>query len=155
MFRGPSVMLGYLHNAEATGDVLRPDGWLHTGDIARMDSDGGITIVDRKKDMLIVGASNVYPTEIETVLAAHPAIAQCAVGHLLHPTLGQVPKAYVVVKPDARLSVAEVTAFCTGKLPDFKIPNAVQFVDDLPKNATGKVLRRMLRDLDVMDALPV
>jgi long-chain acyl-CoA synthetase len=146
--RGPIVMRGYHGNERATSETIEPDGWLHTGDLARMDEDGYVYVVDRKKDMILTAGYNVYPAEIERVLGVHPAVAMVAVGPLRDEAKGELAKAYVVVKPDATATEAELIAFCRSELAAYKVPRAVQFVDDLPKTSTGKIMRRELRTLD-------
>jgi long-chain acyl-CoA synthetase len=148
MVRGPIVMQGYFGNPEATRETIEPDGWLHTGDLAQMDEDGYIFIVDRKKDMILTGGFNVYPAEIERVVAQHPAVAMVAVGSLAHESLGEIAKAYVVLRTGARADEDEMLAFCRQHLAAYKLPRAIQFVDDLPKTSTGKIMRRMLRTLE-------
>jgi long-chain acyl-CoA synthetase len=148
MMRGPIVMQGYHGNERATSETIEPDGWLHTGDLARMDEDGYVYVVDRKKDMILTAGYNVYPAEIERVLGVHPAVAMVAVGPLRDEAKGELAKAYVVVKPDATATEAELIAFCRSELAAYKVPRAVQFVDDLPKTSTGKIMRRELRTLD-------
>jgi long-chain acyl-CoA synthetase len=148
MMRGPIVMQGYHGNQAATTETIEPDGWLHTGDLARMDADGYVYVVDRKKDMILTAGYNVYPAEIERVLGVHPAVAMVAVGPLHDDDKGEIAKAYVVLKPDAVVTDAELIAFCRAELAAYKVPRAVQFVDDLPKTSTGKIMRRELRRLD-------
>ena len=148
MVRGPHVMQGYYGNEAATRATIEPDGWLHTGDIARMDKDGYIFIVDRKKDMIITGGYNIYPAEIEQVVAAHPAVALVAVGSVPDDLRGELARAYVVLKSNAHVSEAEIIAFCREKLANYKVPRSVKFVADLPKTSTGKIMRRQLKTLD-------
>ena len=148
MVRGPHVMQGYYGNEAATRATIEPDGWLHTGDVARMDKDGYIFIVDRKKDMIITGGYNIYPAEIEQVVAAHPAVAMVAVGSVPDDLRGELARAYVVLKSNAHVSEAEVIAFCREKLANYKLPRSVKFVADLPKTSTGKIMRRQLKTLD-------
>jgi long-chain acyl-CoA synthetase len=148
MMRGPIVMQGYHGNQAATTETIEPDGWLHTGDLARMDADGYVYVVDRKKDMILTAGYNVYPAEIERVLGVHPAVAMVAVGPLHDDDKGEIAKAYVVLKPDAVVTDAELIAFCRSELAAYKVPRSVQFVDDLPKTSTGKIMRRELRRLD-------
>jgi long-chain acyl-CoA synthetase len=148
MVRGPIVMQGYFGNARATRETIEPDGWMHTGDIARRDADGFYFVVDRKKDMILTAGFNVYPAEIERVVAAHPAVALVAVGSQPDTLKGEVAKAYVVLKTGAVEDEAEILAYCRQHLAAYKVPRAVQFVDDVPKTSTGKVMRRELRKLD-------
>jgi long-chain acyl-CoA synthetase len=143
LVRGPQVMQGYFENVRETELVLR-DGWLHTGDIAVMDPDGFFRIVDRKKDLIIVGGINVWPREVEEVLHAHPLIADAAVVGIPHERLGEVPKAYVVPRKDAFLTVESVVAHCRANLAGHKVPRQVEFRAELPKTLVGKTLRREL-----------
>ena len=148
MVRGPLVMLGYYGNKEATEAAIEPDGWLHTGDIATRDDEGHYFIVDRKKDLIITGGFNVYPAEIERVVAAHPAVAMVAVGSVPDETHGELARAYVVLRPGATATEAEIIDHCRPHLAAYKRPRSVRFVPDLPKTSTGKVMRRELKTLD-------
>lgn len=141
--RGPQVMKGYWNRPEETAAALR-DGWLHTGDVARVDEDGYFFIVDRKKDMVIVGGFNVYPREIEDLLYQHPAVKEAAVAGVSHPLRGETLVAYVVAKEDVR--PAEIMAFCRERLPAYKVPRRVRIVDAIPKTLVGKPLRRVIRN---------
>lgn len=144
IIRGPQVMKGYWNREQDTREVLSPDGWLFTGDIATMGEDGYFTIVDRQKDVIITGGENVYPREIEEVLYTHPKIAEVAVAAVDHPVGGQVAKAYIVIKEGEELNRREVIQFCNDKLAKFKIPRLVEFRESLPKSPAGKILRREL-----------
>jgi len=148
MIRGPIVMEGYYGNERATRETIERDGWLHTGDLARIDQDGYIYIVDRKKDMILTAGYNVYPAELERVIAAHPAVAMVAVGSQPDELKGEVAKAYIVLKIDADLDEESILSFCRERLAAYKVPRRVQFVADLPKTSTGKIMRRQLRTLD-------
>jgi long-chain acyl-CoA synthetase len=148
MVRGPIVMQGYFGNEAKTRETIEPDGWLHTGDVARMDEDGCIFIVDRKKDMIVTAGYNVYPAEIERVVAGHPAVALVAVGSVDDEMRGELAKAYIVLKDGATATEDEIIEFCRGSLAAYKVPRRVQFVDDVPRTSTGKIMRRMLRTLD-------
>jgi long-chain acyl-CoA synthetase len=148
MIRGPIVMLGYYGNDAATRETIEPDGWLHTGDLAHMDEDGAIFIVDRRKDMINSGGFKVFPAEIERVVAAHPAVAMVAIGSQPDDLKGEIAKAYVVLKPGAPADAEDIIALCRKELAAYKVPRAVQFVSDLPKTSTGKIMRRELRKLD-------
>jgi long-chain acyl-CoA synthetase len=148
MVRGPMVMAGYHGNDQATRETIEPDGWLHTGDIARKDGDGYYYIVDRKKDMILTAGYNVYPAEIERVLAAHPAVALAAVGGQPDALKGEVAKAYIVLRGGAEADEAAILAHCRYHLAAYKVPCAIQFVDDVPKTSSGKIMRRELRRLD-------
>ena len=142
--RSESLMQGYYGNPEATSETIR-SGWLYTGDIARRDADGYIWIMDRKKDMIISGGVNVYPKEIEDILSTHPQIADVAVIGVPHPDWGETVLAKVVVRPGEALSPDAVRAYCRGKLADYKIPRIVEIVDVLPRNASGKLLKHVMR----------
>lgn len=148
MARGPIVMDGYYGNEEATAATIEPDGWLHTGDLASMDADGRIFIVDRKKDMILTAGYNVYPAEIERVIGSHPAVAMVAVGACPDEAKGEIAKAYIVLKDGAEATADEIVAACRDELAAYKVPRAVQFVADLPKTSTGKIMRRELHTLD-------
>ena len=143
--RGPQVMLGYWNRPEETAATMR-DGWLFTGDIAYRDTDGYHFIVDRKKDMAIVGGYNVYPREIDEVLYEHPKVAEAVAVGVPHHSRGETLKAYVVPKPGETLTVAELVAHCREKLANYKVPKFFEFRDELPKTMVGKVLRRVLRE---------
>ena len=149
MIRGPIVMQGYYGNEKATREAIEPDGWLHTGDLAAMDDDGAVFIVDRKKDMINTGGFKVFPAEIERVIAAHPSVAMVAVGGLPDELKGEIAKAYVVLKPGAPADAEGILTLCRTELAAYKAPRAIQFVADLPKTSTGKIMRRELRKLDV------
>lgn len=142
MVRGPLVMLGYHDNAAATAEAIEPDGWLHTGDIATMDDTGHLFIVDRRKDMIITGGYNVYPAEIERVLAAHPAVAMVAAGPVPDPVRGELACAYVVLGRGASVTEEELVAFAAARLAADKRPRLVRFVESLPATSTGKIMRR-------------
>jgi acyl-CoA synthetase (AMP-forming)/AMP-acid ligase II len=138
------MMVGYWNRLDATAQTMR-DGWLHTGDVGSLDAEGFLTIRDRMKDMLISGGENVYPAEVENVLLAHPGISDAAVIGLPSPKWGEVPLA-VVVKKDADLSEAGLLEWCKGKLAPFKRPKVAVFIEAIPRNPTGKILKRVLRD---------
>jgi acyl-CoA synthetase (AMP-forming)/AMP-acid ligase II len=142
--RGPHLMLGYWNRPDATAEAI-VDGWLHTGDIAMIDAEGFIYIQDRIKDMIISGGENVYPAEIENVLAGHDGIAEVAVIGMPSEKWGESPLA-IVVKADESLSDSDVLDYCKGKLAPFKLPKGVEFIDVIPRNPTGKVLKRVLRE---------
>ena len=148
MIRGPIVMLGYYGNEDATRENIEPDGWLHTGDIATMDSDGCIFIVDRAKDMILTAGYNVYPAELERVIAGHPDVAMVAVGSIPDEAKGELAKAYVIAKEGVSPDADDIVAFCREHLAAYKVPRAVQFVDDFPKTSSGKIMRRKLHELD-------
>jgi long-chain acyl-CoA synthetase len=148
MIRGPLVMLGYYGNEAATRATIEPDGWMHTGDIATRDEEGHYFVVDRSKDLILTGGFNVYPAEIERVVAAHPAVAMVAVGSVSDDRLGELARAYVVLRPGAPATEAEIIEHCRPHLAAYKLPRSVRFVADLPKTSTGKVMRRELKTLD-------
>jgi len=143
--RGPQVMKGYWNRPDETALVLR-DGWLYTGDIARMDEDGYFQIVDRKKDMIIAGGFNIYPREIEEVLYQHPKVKEAVAVGLPDPRRGETVKAYVVLKEGETATEQEIIEHCRANLARFKVPTAVEFRSELPKTLVGKVLRRALRE---------
>lgn len=144
VLRGESVMKGYYKDEEKTNDVIR-NGWLYTGDLARRDEDGYIWIVDRKKDVIISGGVNIYPKEVEDVLRTHPAIADVAVIGVPHPEWGETAKAFVVLSAPLELLAEDCKRFLSGKLADYKIPRLYEAIAELPRNATGKVLKQVLR----------
>jgi long-chain acyl-CoA synthetase len=148
MIRGPIIMQGYYGNEAATRETIEPDGWLHSGDLASMDDEGAIFIVDRKKDMINTGGFKIFPAEIERVVAAHPAVAMVAVGGQPDELKGEIAKAYVVLKPDAAGDAEDILALCRKELAAYKVPREIQFVPDLPKTSTGKIMRRELHKLD-------
>jgi acyl-CoA synthetase (AMP-forming)/AMP-acid ligase II len=145
LLRGPNVMLGYLDDPAATRAAVDAGGWLHTGDIGRLDPRGYLTITDRLKDMYICGGFNVYPAEVEQALARLDGVAESAVIGIPDARLGEVGKAYVVTRPGRALSEAEVLAFCRARLANYKVPRVVEFRADLPRNPAGKPLKRLLR----------
>jgi long-chain acyl-CoA synthetase len=148
LVRAPQRMSEYWNNPAETAQTLQVHGegapWVHTGDLASMDDDGYLFIVDRKKDMIKTSGFQVWPREIEEVLASHPAVHEVAVAGVPHPGKGEVAKAWVVLKADARASEDELRTFCRERLAPYKVPSAVEFRTDLPKSMVGKVLRRML-----------
>lgn len=143
--RGPQVMEGYLNMPEETAQSLR-DGWLYTGDIAKVDEEGYTYIVDRKKDMVIAGGYNIFPRDIEEVLYTHPKIKEAAVAGISDPYRGETLKAYVVLKEGETLTEEEVIEFCKENLAAYKVPKLVEFRTELPKTMVGKILRRALRE---------
>ena len=145
VIRGPQVMKGYWNMPEETRQTIK-NGWLYTGDIARMDEDGYFYIVDRKKDLIIAGGYNIYPREIEEVLYTHPAVLEAAVVGVPHPYRGETVKAYLVLKPGEKVTAQEIESFCRKNLAAFKVPKQFEFRSSLPKNAVGKILRRVLRE---------
>jgi long-chain acyl-CoA synthetase len=143
--QGPNVFRGYWEDPEATAAARTPDGWLRTGDIAVVDDDGFLFLVDRVKDLIIVSGFNVFPAEVEEVVALHPAVEEVAVVGVPHPHSGEAVKAYVVVAPGRSVEEDDVIAHCEAHLARYKCPQKVMFVDELPHSATGKVLRKLLR----------
>ena len=143
--RGETVMRGYLDDAEATAAAIDADGWLHTGDLGTFDADGYLRIVGRIKDMFIVGGFNAYPAEIENLLLRHSRIAQAAVIGVPDERLGEVGKAFVVLDPGPPIDPAEVIEWARGEMANFKVPRTVEFLDALPLNATGKIVKEELR----------
>jgi long-chain acyl-CoA synthetase len=142
--KGPNVFAGYLDDPEATARVLTPDGWLRTGDIAISDADGYLYLVDRAKDLILVSGFNVYPAEVEEVLLEHPAVAEAAVVGVPHPHTGEAVKAFVVLAPGETAHEDTLVSWCLDHLARYKCPSKVLFVDELPRNPNGKVLRRGL-----------
>jgi len=144
-FRGPQVMQGYYRKPEETAQVLK-DGWLYTGDIGFLDADGYLTLVDRKKDLIIAGGYNVYPREVDEVLFAHPKVLEASAIGVPDEYRGETVKAYVVLKPGEVADAEEILAHCRKTLASYKVPQLVEFIDELPKSAVGKVLRRELKE---------
>jgi acyl-CoA synthetase (AMP-forming)/AMP-acid ligase II len=147
LLRGPNVMVGYLDDPEATAAAIDADGWLHTGDIGTVDDAGNLTITDRLKDMYICGGFNVYPAEIEQVLARLDGVSDVAVIGVPDDRLGEVGRAFVVRRSDSDLAEAEVIAYARRHLANFKAPRSVTFLDQLPRNAGGKVVKPTLRKM--------
>jgi long-chain acyl-CoA synthetase len=145
LIKGPNVMLGYWNQPIETAQALR-GGWFHTGDIGYMSEDGYIFLADRLKDMINVAGFKVWPREIEEILFQHAAIKECAVIGVPDPIKGEVTKAYVVLHPDATLTIQDLQLYCREKLAAYKVPHQIEFTADLPKGATGKVLKRVLRE---------
>jgi long-chain acyl-CoA synthetase len=144
LVKGPQVMKGYWNNPEETAETLR-DGWLYTGDIARMDEDGYFFIVDRKKDMIISGGFNVYPRDIEEVLFENHKIQEATAIGVPHPTRGEQVKAFVVLKEGCSATEEEIIDFCKKRLAIYKLPTMVEFREELPKTNVGKILKKKLR----------
>jgi long-chain acyl-CoA synthetase len=145
IIRGPNVMKGYYNRPEATDEATR-NGWFHTGDVGTLDEEGYLAIVDRKKDMILRGGFNVYPRELEEVMMTHPAISLVAVVGVRDERLGEEVKAYVVRKPGATATEEELLAWCREQFAAYKYPRQIEFRDALPMGATGKILKRALRD---------
>ncbi len=148
MVRGPFNMLGYYGNAAATRETIEPDGWLHSGDLCKMDDEGYFYIVDRKKDMILTAGYNIYPAEIERIVAGHPSVAMVGVGGKPDATKGEIAKAYVVLKQGADADAKSILDHCRAHLAAYKMPREVQFVPALPTTSSGKIMRRQLKTLD-------
>jgi long-chain acyl-CoA synthetase len=144
--RGPNISPGYLNNPEASAQTMR-DGWLYTGDFARMDEDGYLYIVDRKKDLIIRGGFNIYPRELEELLVKHEAVSEAAVLGITSERMGEEVVAYVVQKPGTNVTEQELIQFCGQHVAKYKTPRRVLFVDQLPRNGVGKILKQRLRDM--------
>lgn len=144
--RGPNIMLGYWKRPKDTEDALR-DGWLHTGDLATVDEEGYIYLVDRKKDMIVTGGENVYSTEVEAVLYAHPAVKEAAVIPIPDPDWGEAVHACVTVRDGKQVTAEELAEFCREVLANYKVPRSIEFIKgELPKGGTGKILKKQLRE---------
>jgi len=152
VYRAPTLMAGYWNNPEATAEAF-DGGWFHSGDLVRMDDEGYVWVVDRKKDMIISGGENIYCAEVENVLAAHPAIAEVAVIGRRHEKWGEVPVAVVAVTQDAPgLELADLADFLDERLARYKHPRGLEVIDALPRNPAGKVLKTELRNRFSADA---
>jgi acyl-CoA synthetase (AMP-forming)/AMP-acid ligase II len=146
VYRGPTVLQGYWNNPEATAEGFA-GGWFHSGDVCRMDEDGFIFVVDRKKDMIISGGENIYCAEVEAVIDAHPKVKEVALIGIPHERWVETPRAIVVaVDPGDPPSEEDVIKFCRERLASYKKPTSVVVVDELPRNASGKILKTVLRD---------
>jgi long-chain acyl-CoA synthetase len=143
--RGPGVMQGYWHKPEETAQALR-NGWLHSGDIGTMDEEGYVFIVDRVKDMINVAGLKIWPAEVEQCLYRHPAVMEAAVYGISHTEKGEIVKAAIVLKPNTDTTAEQIKNFCRDHLAVYKVPSEVAFLENLPKSATGKILKRILRD---------
>jgi len=144
VIRGNTVMAGYFEDEAGTAEAFR-GGWFHSGDLVRADEDGFLYVVDRKKDMIITGGENVYCAEVENALAAHPAVAELAVIGVPHERWGQTPVAIAVLVPGASLTVDQLREWGTGRLARYKLPTSLHLVAALPRNASGKVMKTVLR----------
>ncbi|MCL4119391.1 UNVERIFIED_CONTAM: hypothetical protein GTU68_010967 [Idotea baltica] len=147
--KGPQVMLGYWQNQQANEEIFTEDGWLRTGDIGCIHEDGYLQIIDRKKDMIVVSGFNVYPNELENIVAMLEQVTQCAVIGLPHEKTGEVIKLFVVVKPEFQLSQEQIVSHMRAYLTAYKIPKLIEFRDNLPTSNVGKVLRRELRNSEI------
>lgn len=145
--KGPQVMKGYLRNEEATRQAIK-NGWMYSGDLGKFDEDGLLYIVDRKKDMILRGGENVYPVEVEEVLYQIPELLEAAVIGVPHEVYGEVPKAYVVLKEGKTLTEEDVRVYCLTQLAKYKVPVEVEVIEELPRNASGKVLKHTLRSAE-------
>jgi acyl-CoA synthetase (AMP-forming)/AMP-acid ligase II len=146
LVRGYNITRGYFNNPEATQEAIDSDGWLHTGDIGILDTNGYIKITDRSKDMFIVGGFNAYPAEIENILCDHPAISQAAVIGIKDERMGEVAKAFVLLKPDHDLNTDSLLQWSKDNMANYKVPREVEFVRELPTNAAGKIMKYLLKD---------
>ena len=144
--KGPSVTPGYLHAPEITAERFDSDGWFNTGDYVKIDANGYVYILDRVTDIIIVGGFNVYPQEVEKVLAEHPAVHAAVVVGVPHNINGEIPKAYVQLNDGAEASDRDIIKFAKEHLAHFKVPRSVEFVEEFPLSGTGKILRRVLRE---------
>ncbi len=148
LIKGPNIVKGYFNQPEATQKALK-EGWLHTGDVARIDDEGYVFIVDRMKDMIVRGGENIYSIEVESVLNSHPKVLESAVVPEAHPIFGEVVRACVVLRPETEATVEEILEYCRQHLADFKVPARVLFMPELPRNPGGKVIKKKLRDRPV------
>lgn len=146
VIRGSAVMKGYYKNPEATAETLK-GGWLHTGDLGKLDEDGYLYILDRKKDMIICSGYNVYPREIEELLHTHPAVLEAAVIGVTDPKRGESPMAFIIPRPGKKVTEEELIQFCKDNLANYKVIKAVKFVEEFPRNPNRKVLKRELREM--------
>jgi len=143
--RGPMVLKGYWRRPDATAEALR-DGWFHTGDVGRVDAEGYFTIEERKKDMIKASGYSVFPAEVEAIMYRHPAVAEVGVVGVPDPYRGEDVLAFVVLRPGATASEPELVAWCREEMAVYKAPRAIRFVPALPKTASGKTLKRQLRE---------
>ncbi len=144
--RGTCVTKGYLNKPEATQEVFDAEGWFHSGDIAYMDDDGYAYIVDRKKDMINVGGEKVFPSEVEDMMLAHPKIKDLVIVGIPDEIKGEAPKAFIQLKEGESVTAEEIRNFCRARMAPYKVPVAVEFIDEIPRSPAGKALRRLLRD---------
>ena len=151
LIKGPSIMQGYWNNPEETANQIK-DGWLSTGDIGQMDEEGYLYIVDRKKDMIIAGGFNIYPREVDEVLYQHPKIAEAVSAGVPDAYRGETVKAFIVLKPGETATDKEIIDFCKTKLAPYKVPKLIEFRASLPQSAVGKILRKILRDEEIVKA---
>ena len=144
VYQGPTTMKEYYKNEEATEEAFK-GGWFHSGDLVRMDEEGYIYVVDRKKDLIISGGENIYPKELEDVLYSHPDILEAAVVGIPDPKWGETVKAYIVLKSGRQMTEEQVIQFCQSSIASYKKPRTIEFMESLPRNAAGKVLKMVLR----------
>jgi 4-coumarate--CoA ligase len=144
--RGPQVMAGYLNNPQATASTIDEDGWLHTGDIGHMDADGHLYVVDRLKELIKYKGFQVAPAELEALLLTHPAVADAAVIGIADDEAGEIPIGYVVLKAGQTATDGEIMGFVEERVAHFKQVRQIHFLDEIPKSASGKILRRILRE---------
>jgi acyl-CoA synthetase (AMP-forming)/AMP-acid ligase II len=145
IIKGPTLMSGYWNRPDLTAETIR-DGWLYTGDLARMDEEGYIYIVDREKDMYVSGGENVYPAEIEKVLHTHPKIFDAGIVGVPDEKWGEVGEAFIVLKPGETMGNGEIFEFLKGKVAKYKIPKYVELIEELPKTASGKIQKFVLKE---------
>jgi long-chain acyl-CoA synthetase len=145
LVRGPSVMKGYFARPDLTEQILNGEGWLATGDIARLDNDGFLSITGRKKEMIACSGEKIFPNEVESAICSHPKVLEVAVIGVPDRSRGEIPAAFVVPRENATLTADEVRDFCRGKIAQFKIPKRVEIRKELPHNAVGKVAKKVLR----------
>jgi acyl-CoA synthetase (AMP-forming)/AMP-acid ligase II len=144
LLRGPNIMPGYYNQPEATADAIDEDGWFHSGDLVKIDIDGYVYVLDRKKELIKYSGFQVPPAELEGILLEHPAVADAAVIGKADLEHGEIPKAFVVLKADAQATDGELMAYVAQQVATFKQVREIEFVDAIPKNASGKLLRRVL-----------
>jgi long-chain acyl-CoA synthetase len=144
--RGHNVMLGYYNNPSATAETIR-DGWLYTGDVGYFDTDGYLFIVERKKDLIIRNGQNIYPRDVEEVIAQHPAVLEVAVVGVPSEKTGEEVKAYIALQPDQIVTEGEIIAYTQQYLANYKTPSSIEFIEALPRNTVGKINKRALREL--------
>ena len=147
LVRGPNVLAGYLDDPKATAEAITPDGWLRTGDLGKMDSDGYVFITGRLKELIIKGGENIAPREIDDALYAHPAVVEAAAFGKPCDRYGQTVEAGVVLSGKADIGEADLLAFCADRLGPFKCPDHIHILDDLPKGASGKIMRRKVAEM--------
>jgi len=145
VIKGPQIMQGYWNNPEGTAEMIK-DGWLYTGDIGYMDEDGFLFLTSRKKDLIKPSGHQVWPREVEEIIATHPAVAEVGVAGIPDARQVEAVKAWVVLRPGEKLTAEELQAFCRDRLTAYKVPKAIEFREALPKTLVGKILRRVLQE---------